>query len=41
MHDSDYDIIIIGSGMAGASAALAAKNQNKSVLIVEKGSTLG
>ncbi len=31
-----YDIIIIGGGMAGMTAALYAKRNNKSVLIIEK-----
>lgn len=31
-----YDIIIVGGGMAGMTAALYAKRNNKSVLIIEK-----
>lgn len=33
-----YDIIIIGAGAAGLTAALYAKRANKSVLVIEKGS---
>ncbi len=33
-----YDIIIIGAGAAGLTAALYARRANKSVLIIEKGS---
>ena len=33
-----YDIIIIGGGPAGLTAALYAKRANKSVLVIEKGS---
>ena len=32
-----YDIIIIGGGPAGLTAALYARRANKSVLIIEKG----
>ena len=33
----EYDVIIIGSGPAGISAALYAKRANLSVLIISKG----
>lgn len=36
-----YDIIVIGGGPAGVSAALAAARQNKKVLLIEKGAFLG
>lgn len=36
-----YDVVIAGGGFAGASAALAAKREGASVLIVEKGNSLG
>ena len=36
-----YDIIVVGGGIAGCSAALAAKRQGKNVLLIEKLITLG
>ncbi len=36
-----YDVIVIGGGPAGVSAALAAARQNKRVMLVEKGAFLG
>jgi NAD(P) transhydrogenase len=38
---SDYDIIIIGSGPAGRSAAIQAGKLNKRVLVVERGRKVG
>ena len=35
-----YDIIVIGGGPAGLTAALYAKRANKSVLIIEKASNV-
>ncbi|WP_284645063.1 FAD-dependent oxidoreductase [Paenibacillus silviterrae] len=37
----EYDVIIIGGGIAGVSAALAARRSGMRVLIVEKGIALG
>lgn len=36
-----YDVIVIGGGPAGVSAALAAARQNKQVMLIEKGAFLG
>ena len=36
-----YDLIILGSGIAGLAAARLAKKDNKSVLVVDKGRCLG
>ncbi len=36
-----FDIIVIGGGIAGCSAALAARRHNKSVLLIEKLTVLG
>lgn len=36
-----YDVIVVGGGMAGVGAALAARRQGKRVLILEKASYLG
>jgi renalase len=36
-----YDLIILGSGIAGLAAARLAKKDNKSVLVVDKGQRLG
>lgn len=37
----DYDVIVVGGGVAGVSAAVAARRQGRSVLLVEKASCLG
>lgn len=37
----EYDVIVIGGGIAGVSAALAARRSGARVLIVEKGIALG
>ena len=36
-----YDIIVIGAGCGGLSAALCAAKQGKKVLIIERGSKVG
>ncbi len=38
---SDFDIIVVGSGCAGAVAAYVAASQGKSVLVVERGEYAG
>ena len=43
-HPNDvttYDLIILGSGIAGLAAARLAEKDNKSVLVVDKGRRLG
>lgn len=37
----DYDIIVIGTRLAGSCASLKASSSGKKVLILEKGSTFG
>ena len=37
----NYDVIVVGGGMAGCAAALAARRRNHSVLLVEKTISLG
>lgn len=41
MAESDFDIIVVGSGCAGAVAAYVAASQGKSVLVVERGEYAG
>ena len=36
-----YEVIVVGGGVAGVSAALSAKREGKSVLLIEKTSLLG
>ena len=36
-----YDVIVVGGGIAGVAAAVAARRQGKSVLLIEKASYLG
>lgn len=38
---NNYDIIVVGGGVAGVSAALSARRENKEVLLIEKTSLLG
>lgn len=37
----DYDVIVVGGGVAGVSAAVAARRSGMSVLLIEKGVILG
>lgn len=41
MADADFDIIVVGSGFAGAAAAYVAAKEGKSVLVVERGEYAG
>lgn len=41
MSDADFDIIVVGSGCAGAVAAYVAASEGKSVLVVERGEYAG
>ncbi len=41
MEEMQYDILVIGGGIAGCSAALAARRQGCSVLLLEKLTVLG
>lgn len=36
-----YDVIVIGGGVAGVAAAMAASKRGKSVLLIEKSIMLG
>ena len=38
---NNYDVIVVGGGVAGVSAALSAKREGKKVLLIEKTSLLG
>ena len=38
---NNYDVIVVGGGVAGVSAALSARRENKKVLLIEKTSVLG
>ncbi len=41
IENNDYDIIVVGGGVAGVSAALASARQGKKVLLIEKSYVLG
>jgi 3-oxosteroid 1-dehydrogenase len=41
MIDSEYDVVVIGSGIAGLSAALAATERGFRVLVLEKAGLIG
>lgn len=41
MKDEKADIVVIGSGIAGLTAAIAAKEKDKNVLVIEKQGMLG
>jgi len=41
MHQTHYDLIVIGSGPAGRRAAIQAAKIGKDVLVVEKGRQVG
>lgn len=41
MEKSDYDVVVVGSGPNGLSAAIAAKREGLSVLLVEGKDTIG
>ena len=41
MEEKQYDILIVGGGIAGCSAALAARREGCSVLLLEKLTVLG
>ena len=41
MSETDFDIIVVGSGCAGAVAAYTAASAGKSVLVVERGNFAG
>ena len=39
--EKEYDVLVIGGGIAGVASALSAKRENKSVCIIEKSVVLG
>jgi 3-oxosteroid 1-dehydrogenase len=39
--DAEYDVVVVGSGVAGLSAALAAHEAGLRALVVEKADRLG
>lgn len=41
MEERDFDVIVVGSGVAGATAAYVAAKRGKSVLVIERGTSVG
>ncbi|MBT7298002.1 MAG: FAD-dependent oxidoreductase, partial [Victivallales bacterium] len=39
--EKSYDVVVVGSGVAGVAAALAAARRGKSVALIEKQSLIG
>ena len=41
MNKAEYDVVVVGSGAAGLSSALAARSAGARVLVIEKAEVLG
>ena len=41
LEEHDFDVIVVGAGCAGASAAYTAAKLGKSVLVIERGESAG
>ena len=41
MNNYNYDVVVIGGGSAGMAAALKAREQTTSVLLIERNACLG
>ena len=41
MEDRDFDVIVVGAGCAGATAAYVAAKQGKSTLLIDRGEYAG
>ena len=39
--DNEYDLVIVGAGLSGLCAAVAAQEKNLHTLVIEKGRSLG